>query len=115
MKTFLPILAPAVLASLLACSGDDDSCFVRGSRVLTPGGWKAIDAIAVGDEVVAYDVDRSELTVRRVLRVMQRTSARIVRVRAGEIAVVGASAEHPFWDAAARAFRPVAALSLESR
>src|SRR5690606_12616913 len=54
-------------------------------------------------------------TVRPVREVMRRTTPRVVRMRAGEIAVVGASPEHPFWDAAAAAFRPVAALSLESR
>jgi hypothetical protein len=107
-------LAPLLVAELLACA-DPGSCFVRGSRVVVPGGFRAIEDLRVGDQVLSYDTEREAVTVRRVVRVMRRLVERVVTVQAGEIAIAGASPEHPVWDAAARAFRPIAALGLESR
>lgn len=113
MKILGPFLGSALATFLLACDGD--SCFVRGSRVLTPKGWRPIESLAEGDEVTSLDPERGAVVVRRIRKVMKRSAPRVVRVQAGEIAVAGVSPEHPFWDAATRSFRPVASLSLDSR
>jgi hypothetical protein len=113
MKIFTPFLG-ASLVALLAC-GDDDSCFVRGSRVLTPSGWRAIETLAEGDEITSFDPERNVPVVRRIRKMMQRSVERVIQVQVGEIVIAGVSPEHPFWDAAARTFRPVSSLCLESR
>ena len=113
MKIFTPFLG-ASLVALLAC-GSEEECFVRGSRVLTPSGWRAIDTLVEGDEITSFDTERNVAVVRRVRKIMQRHAERVIRVQVGEIAIAGVSPEHPIWDAATRAFRPVASLCLESR
>jgi hypothetical protein len=113
MKILGPLLGSALATFLLACDGD--SCFVRGSRVLTPKGWRPIESLAEGDEVTSFDPDRGAVAVRRIRKIMQRTVERVVRVQAGEIAIAGVSPEHPFWDATTRSFLPVASLSLDTR
>lgn len=111
MKNLLP-LVPLVTSLFFAC--DDDSCFVRGTRVLTPGGWRAIEELEVGDEVVSFDTASKVVLVRRVARLLRSQVSRVARVRAGELAIAGVSLSHPVWDEAARRWTPVAELSLSA-
>ncbi len=111
MKSLLP-LVPLVTSLFFACG--DDSCFVRGTRVLTPSGWRAIEELEVGDEVVSYDTVSKVVLVRKVARLLRSQVSRVARVQAGELAIAGVSLSHPVWDEAARRWTPVAELSLST-
>lgn len=108
------VVAAGSLGALGAC-GEDTSCFVAGTRVLTPEGWRLVEDLAPEDEVWSFDVTRREPVVRRVVRVMRSVAPAIARMEAGELAVRGVTGSHPFWDAARSEFVRFDALSLASR
>lgn len=56
----------------LTVVGDDDQCLPAGTLVKTPGGSKPIEAIAVGDQVIAA-VGRGYVAAQSVARVFRRT------------------------------------------
>jgi len=66
-------------------------CFARGTLVLAREGYKPIDDVTVGDEVLTH-LGRW----RRVTAVMSRRKAPLRRVRAQGVDVVTTD-EHPFW------------------
>ena len=83
-------------------------CIARGSRVLTPSGARAIEALAVGDAVYSIDVRSGELVATRV--VARRSGVRecmALRV-AGRRLVL--TSTHPVYDAAAGSYRQAGAL-----
>lgn len=82
-------------ALLFGCCG---SCFVKGTRVATPRGPRPIDELAVGDLVFSWDIARAAIVERPVVDVLRSKSREIFSVRAGELAIAGVTAEHPFWD-----------------
>ena len=72
-------------------------CFASGTPVLTPDGWRAIEAVVRGDVVLTRDEhDPSGAVVARVVEEVFTRSARILVVRAGG-QVVRTTQEHPFY------------------
>ena len=72
-------------------------CFVAGTQVLMgDGSSKAIEDVAVGDEVLAADPRTGETVARRVLDtyVHQDVDTFLVEMMGG---AVTSTAEHPFW------------------
>jgi hypothetical protein len=106
-------LSSAVAVAVPACSLS--SCFVAGTRVLTPRGLVAIETLAVGDEVVAWDVEAGASVVRRVAALLRARATQTFRVQAEEIEIAGVTAEHPFWDAERRAWIPARELAAGMR
>jgi hypothetical protein len=73
------------------------ACFVKGTPVLTPDGWKPIEELQPGDEVLSrseHDVT-AEVRARRVLRNFVRVSPVLNLHVRGRI--IGTTGEHPFW------------------
>ncbi|MBL8740039.1 MAG: Hint domain-containing protein [Myxococcales bacterium] len=102
-------LTPLLAGLIFGCG---DSCFVRGTRVLTPTGWRPIEALAMGDEVLSYSTSMSAIVVRKVARLMRSYASRVARLEAGELAIAGVTLTHPVWDHAAERWSPVVELSL---
>jgi hypothetical protein len=82
-------------ALLFGCCG---TCFVKGTRIATPRGPRPIEDLAIGDAVFSYDTTRAAIVERPVIDVLRKRSREIFSVRAGELAIAGVTAEHPFWD-----------------
>lgn len=95
----------ALLAGAIATSACDalttTSCFVRGTRVSTPSGPRPIEALAVGDEVLAFRSSDGAVVVRKVEAVL-RGVARRVRIVSVEGTEIVTTEEHPFWSAEER-------------
>lgn len=106
MMAVLPLLT----SMLVAC--DEDSCFVRGTRVLTPQGWRAIESLARGDEVQSYDTLTKAVVTRKVARLISSQTTQVARLQAGELSIAGVSLTHPMWDESAQRWTKVAELSL---
>jgi hypothetical protein len=68
------------------------TCVAQGTRILTPTGDRAVEALHEGDVVVAFDPERNANTVATVEHV---TSAHVERTfQIGDLRVTGA---HPLW------------------
>jgi hypothetical protein len=73
------------------------ACFVAGTQVLMADGTsKAIEDVAVGDEVRAADPDTDEVVGRRVLDTYVTDGVETYEVATSGGTVVS-TAEHPFW------------------
>jgi hypothetical protein len=117
MKRVLPILsllAPLMMACSEGSGGNDASCFVRGTRILTPTGWRPIESLQPGDAVMSFDPTERRLVAREVAKVYRAEANILLDVAAGEITLRGVTESHPFWDDTAKEWVRADALSLRS-
>ncbi|UQA56374.1 Hint domain-containing protein [Polyangium aurulentum] len=92
-----------------------NSCFVRGTRIVTPRGLRRIEEISVGDEVYSLDLETRRPVVRCVARVLRARAAEIFHIAAGELSIAGVTSEHPFYDAERAAWTPAGEVSEGTR
>jgi len=73
------------------------ACFVAGTPILTPDGWKAVEDVAVGERVLSRDENdpTGELRAKRVLATFVRVSP-VLNVHVGG-KLIGTTGEHPFY------------------
>lgn len=102
------VFGAGLLMTGAACG--TDSCFVRGTRIVTPRGFRRIEELDYGDEVFSLDLERRAPVVRRVARVLRATATEVLHVAAGELVLAGVTAEHPFYDAERGAWVEASAL-----
>ncbi|MBK8251761.1 MAG: Hint domain-containing protein [Polyangiaceae bacterium] len=103
-------LVGAALA-VAACS----TCFVRGTRVLTPKGMKAIEEIEVGDEVLSFDLTGKKTVVRKVGKVLRSKAKETFAIEAEDHLIAGVTAEHPFFDLTLGDYVKVENLTMKAR
>lgn len=71
-------------------------CFVAGTQVATPQGFKTIDVIKEGDEVFTKDMNTGKNISQRVSAVTKKMANKLVRLVIGKDTVM-ATPEHPFY------------------
>jgi LysM repeat protein len=77
-----------------------DACFAAGTLVHTRDGLKPIEAITVGDVVLAQPEFQGERGYRRVREIFRRDPQDLVQVTIGSGScreAIAATLEHPFW------------------
>jgi Pretoxin HINT domain/A nuclease family of the HNH/ENDO VII superfamily with conserved AHH/Pre-toxin TG len=72
------------------------SCFVAGTLILTPTGYRAIETLQVGDIVLAGNPETGEVKECRVLQTFEREVSQVLDVQVGSETIT-CTAEHPFW------------------
>lgn len=89
-------VALALLLRRLGCG-----CFTEGTLVATPQGLRAIEDIAVGDQVLAWNPDTGETSTQTVTALIrpepQATYALVLLDGGGEREVFTSSADHPWF------------------
>ncbi|EMO84397.1 Hint domain-containing protein, partial [Leptospira santarosai] len=72
-------------------------CFVSGTLVLTGTGFKAIDRVEVGDEVLAFNPETKEQSLKRVVRLFKNENTELLKIKFGEGEEVRTTAGHRFF------------------
>jgi hypothetical protein len=72
------------------------SCFASGTPVWTESGPQAIEAIKVGDRVLAKDIETGELAYKPVLQTTVRPPKELTTLRFGDETIV-CTGGHRFW------------------
>ena len=92
------------IASAVGMACGHPMCVAKGTRVTTRHGWRRVEEIQVGDEVIAIDPSTGNSEVTRVTFV--RSAMRECgRLRVGDTTLTVTS-DHPLFDPDARQFSP---------
>jgi hypothetical protein len=73
-----------------------EACFVAGTPVLTPAGYRCIEELGPGSQVIACDILSGTTGTCSVDRRFRREVSEVVEVRIGET-TVATTADHPFY------------------
>ncbi len=93
----------SVAAARAAAAGAEltGGCFVAGTAVLTAGGERPIEEIAVGDWIWAWDEHSQEPGWHQVLNTFLKLDRAVLRITLesddGAREELGVTSEHPFW------------------
>ncbi|WP_233431769.1 Hint domain-containing protein [Leptospira santarosai] len=72
-------------------------CFVSGTLVLTGTGLKAIDRVKIGDEVLAFNPETKDQSLKSVVRLFKNENAELLKIKFGEGEEVRTTAGHRFF------------------
>jgi Pretoxin HINT domain/Pre-toxin TG len=72
------------------------SCFVAGTLILTPAGYRVIETLQAGDIVLAGNPETGEVKPCQVLQTFEREVSQVLDVQVGNETIT-CTAEHPFW------------------
>jgi hypothetical protein len=88
--------ATAASRAKLLASQIKGFCFAAGTRVCTPSGDAAIEALKVGDPVMSWDPRTGLPVAGHVVRLFRNVSREFVRLRVGSETIL-TTPGHPFW------------------
>ena len=71
-------------------------CFVAGTRIWTEAGERAIEDLAIGDKVIAFDPRSGKQASQRIVNILKNTVPVTLELRIGAT-TIRCSPEHPFW------------------
>jgi hypothetical protein len=91
------VTAALIAASLGPVACIIDSCFVAGTQVATPAGPRAIESLAVGDEVLSFSLETREIVTRRVRAILRDKSSEVRRIATEKSAFIGVTRAHPIY------------------
>lgn len=88
----------------------DHSCFVAGTRVLIPKGFRSIETVKVGDQVIAYDMEQKKPRVQIVTHLFVHRKRTILKVKFDDGKSIRVTPEHPFYLPLEDLFKPIGQL-----
>lgn len=71
-------------------------CFVEGTLVLTKEGYKAIEEVVVGDQVLAYNQFTGDQAYKSVVRLLPSKTVSLYKIKTDNV-IIEATADHPFY------------------
>jgi hypothetical protein len=97
-----PVATPTLSPEMIEALNNDFGCFVAGTAILTPFGERAIETIAAGDRVYAYDEQQRKNVIGTVSRTFGRETHAIVdltvRLEASDRdELLSGTVDHPFY------------------
>lgn len=92
----LEILAFKSAAKGLVEAENMQVCFVAGTLITTAEGYKAIEEIQAGDEVLAKDVETGEVAVKKVVQTFVNETDELVHVHVNGEEIIS-TPTHPFY------------------
>ncbi|MDI7184518.1 polymorphic toxin-type HINT domain-containing protein [Leptospira santarosai] len=72
-------------------------CFVSGTLVLTGTGLKAIDRVKIGDEVLAFNPETKDQSLKSVVRLFRNETQEVVKINFGDGEEVVTTPGHRFF------------------
>ncbi|EQA78886.1 intein N-terminal splicing domain protein [Leptospira alstonii serovar Pingchang str. 80-412] len=72
-------------------------CFVAGTLVLTSKGLKPIETVQTGDEVLAFNPETKDQSLKRVVRLFRNENSELLRINFGEYVEVVTTSNHRFF------------------
>lgn len=73
------------------------SCFIAGSKVMTPDGEKAIEEIKLGDSVLTWNMAKNASETTQVTDLLAHHNRHTIVVETEDGKKVTTTIEHPFW------------------
>lgn len=95
-----------LLSLPFATACGQDSCFVAGTRVRCPDGDRPIEDLAVGDPIVAFDVEERRVVVGHVAALHGAVVREVRSIVAGGAVIRGVTRSHPIFEVGRDAFVP---------
>ncbi len=73
------------------------TCFIAGSKVLTPDGERAIEEIKLGDYVQTWDMDKQQMVPSQVTDTLGHHDRQTLSIETEGGSSITTTDEHPFW------------------
>lgn len=87
-----------IAASLFSCEGTHQgSCFICGTLIKTKKGEKAIESIAVGDEIWSWNVNEKKMELRQVEHIHRTSSTKTYSIQTIGAYIMGVTGTHPIY------------------
>lgn len=80
------------------CVGCEPSCFTAGTKISTSSGYKNIEELKVGDEVLSYDVKTSTIKPSKITKVFKHQSKSFGELVLSNGTKLNVTKEHPFYN-----------------
>ena len=75
-----------------------DECFPAGTKITTPEGYKNIENVKIGDNVLAFDEKNQRFAVKKVISLFKKEKPNyMVSLALRGYHVITATGNHPFW------------------
>jgi hypothetical protein len=71
-------------------------CFTEGTLINSKYEFLAIEKIRVGDSVYSYNFEKEELTLSKVINVLNRVASELYEIKVAD-EIINVTAEHPFY------------------
>ncbi|EKS08563.1 Hint domain-containing protein, partial [Leptospira santarosai] len=85
------------LGNVFGGNDHESLCFVEGTLVLTSAGLKPIEKVKIGDEVLAFNPETKDQSLKRVVRLFKNENAELLKINFGDGEEVRTTVGHRFF------------------
>jgi hypothetical protein len=109
--SYRTLAALLLVAAPLGCDQNRSyTCFAAGTRIATPAGEVTIEALQVGDAVLAFDEASGAVVPSTVTAVFRHEDSRLGLLTLDDGQALRVTAEHPIYCPTSRSYRPAGEL-----